>query len=150
MSRALISKDTKTWTMLYKTYIRSILEYGITAYCPFLKGQLAKLESVQKWATIQIRGIGRYSYEKRKSICHLPSIEERMDRGIALEVFKLQNNISGISANRFTSIEPKYTLRSISSLNYYQGYAKTEKRKTALVFKAHKLWQNIPLEKNVY
>ena len=53
LSRALISKNVKTWMLLYKGYIRSILEYGLTAYCPYQKGQLAALEGVQRWMTRQ-------------------------------------------------------------------------------------------------
>ena len=59
LSRALISKNVKTWMLLYQGYIRSILEYGLTAYCPYQKGQLAALEGVQRWMTRQVPGIGR-------------------------------------------------------------------------------------------
>ena len=89
MSRSFLSKNVYTCSMLYKGYIRSILEYGITAYCPYQKGQIDSFEKVQRWVTRQFPGIGKFAYEKRLDICNLTTIEERMDRGIAIETFKI-------------------------------------------------------------
>ena len=88
MSIALVSKDIKTWMKLYKTYIRRIIEYGITAYCPYQKGQLATLESVQRWATIQIPGLGKYPYDTRKNLCN--AISAKMQFRFLLKKFWLR------------------------------------------------------------
>ena len=40
MYKAFLSKNAYTWSMIYKGYIRSILEYGITEYCPYQRGQI--------------------------------------------------------------------------------------------------------------
>ena len=55
------------------------------------KGQLEALERVQRWVTKQVPGIGRYRYETRREICQLNTIEDRLQRGIAIETFKFQN-----------------------------------------------------------
>ena len=123
MSRALISKNAKTWTLLYKGYIRSILEYALNAYCPYQRGHLDILEGVQSWVTRQIPGFGKRPYEKRREICNLSTIEDRMTRGLAIEMFKIRNNLSGISKERFTEINHQYNSRSISSQNVYQELA---------------------------
>ena len=88
MLRAFVSKRTDKWVKLFNTYVRSIIEYGITGYCPHKIGHKNKLESVQRWITRQIPGIGKLSYEDRLNICHLPTIEHRLQSGIALETFK--------------------------------------------------------------
>ena len=146
LSRALISKKTDIWVKLFKTYVRSIIEYGITAYCPYKIGQLNKLESVQRWTTRQIPGIGKYSYEDRLKICHLPSIEQRLQRGIALETYKFINGYSGLSSDRMTQVASSYCLRSISNLNLYQEFSRSETRKYSFTCRAPTIWNNIPLD----
>ena len=146
MSRALISKNAKTWTLLYKGYIRSILEYALTAYCPYQRGHLDALERVQRWMTRQIPGIGKRPYEKRREICNLSTIEDRMTRGLAIEMFKIRNNLSGISKDRFSEINHQYNSRSISSQNVYQELAKSDKRKYAFTCRSSSIWRKIPSE----
>ena len=146
LSRVRISKNVKTWKLLYKGYIRSILEYGLTAYCPYQKGQLAALEGVQRWMTRQVPGIGRLPYEQRRKICNLISIEDRLERGVVLELFKIQNNLSGVSNSRVTQITHNYSSRSISSQDVYIPFAKNDKRKNSLICRSASLWKNLPTE----
>lgn len=43
MSRAVLSKNAYTRSKIYKDYVRSILEYGIKVYCPYLRGHVISL-----------------------------------------------------------------------------------------------------------
>ena len=146
MARALLSKDKKIWMTLYKVYVRSILEYALVAYCPYQRGHLEELERVQRWITRQVPGIGKYPYDTRREICHLNTLEQRLERGIAIEVYKFQNGISGLSQDRLQMINHPYESRSISSNDIYQIFAKTEKRRNSFICRAPVIWRKIPSE----
>ena len=82
--------------------------------------------------TRQVPGIGRLPYEQRRKICNLISIEDRLERGVVLEMFKIQNNLSGVSNSRVTQITHNYSSKSISSQDVYIPFAKNDKRKKHL------------------
>ena len=90
--------------------------------------------------------MGRLPYEQRRKICNLISIEDRLERGVVLEMFKIQNNLSGVSNSRVTQITHNYSSRSISSQDVYILFAKNDKRKNAFICRSASLWKNLPTE----
>ena len=67
---------------LYKSLLRSRLEYCIQALSPYHKKDIEVLERVQKRATQIDYGYADLNYTDRLSLLELPSLEERMVRGI--------------------------------------------------------------------
>lgn len=56
--KGLVTKDKKVLTVAYKTYVRSIVEFGSIVFSPYKKKYTAMLERVQKkftrWALIRV------------------------------------------------------------------------------------------------
>src|SRR6218665_1168216 len=54
--RTIVTRDKDTILRLYKTLLRSQLEYCIQVWSPYLKQDMEKLEKVQRRATKMIQG----------------------------------------------------------------------------------------------
>ena len=81
----------ETFTLLFKSLVRPILEYGHCVWNPDeekQKGLCAKLENVQKRATKLLGEIKDLPYPERLRKLKLPSLEHRRRRGDAIEVYK--------------------------------------------------------------
>jgi len=87
--------------MLYKSMVRSHLEYANSVWSPFKVGDILTLEKVQKRATKLIFSIKHLSYAERLKKLNLPTLKYRRARGDMIEVFKIltgkYNNVNNIS-----------------------------------------------------
>ncbi|CAC5380825.1 unnamed protein product [Mytilus coruscus] len=72
---------------LYKSIIRSLLEYSTTMWSPYLKKDIRKTEKMQRRATKLVPSIRNLSYVERLKILDLPTLEYRRDRYNMLQVY---------------------------------------------------------------
>lgn len=79
--------------MLYKSLVRSHLEYGVSVWSPHYEYLIEKLEKVQKRAIKLIISIKHLKYEERLRHLKLPTLKFRRVRGDMIEVYKFFNNI---------------------------------------------------------
>ena len=84
---------------LYKTIVRSHLEYCIQTWRPYRKKYFNMLERVQRRATKIIQKLRNISYEMRLKECDLTTLETRRLRGDKIEVFKILNGYENIDRN---------------------------------------------------
>ena len=54
--------DVKTWTILYKLFVRSQLEHGVCVWYPYKKYIIDELERVQRRATKMLKQCKNLSY----------------------------------------------------------------------------------------
>ena len=73
--------------MLYKSLVRSHLEYAYSVWSPYhvQVQDIEALEKVQKMATKLISSLKHSSYEERLRILHLPTLKFRRSRGDMIE-----------------------------------------------------------------
>lgn len=83
----------KTFTQLYKSLVRPLLEYGHCVWQPHLKTLSSDLESVQRRATKLLGHLKETPYPERLQILGLPSLEHRRVRGDMIEVYKYTHNL---------------------------------------------------------
>jgi hypothetical protein len=74
---------------LYKSLVRSHLEYCVQAWSPHLRKDIELIEKVQHRATKMIHGLGKYFYEKRLAILGITKLKTRRMRGDIVEVFQI-------------------------------------------------------------
>jgi len=89
-----------TFVLLYKTMVRSHLNYCFSAWAPCKKGDIEALGKVQKRATkipLSLRHIG---YPDRLKVCKLTTLHYRQIRGDMIEVYKI------VSGKYYSAITP--------------------------------------------
>ena len=82
---------------LYKTYVRSHLEYNIAAWIPSKKKEISRLERVQRRATKLVPQLRYMNYESRLANLGLPTLEERRLRGDLIQYFKFYKGLNEVS-----------------------------------------------------
>ena len=96
MKRGLKCRDKGSWTLLFKTYIRSHLEYCVQAWRPWRKSDEKDIERVQKRALRQINGFKDLTYKQRLTEAGLTTMAERRERGDLIEAYKQCRGLSQV------------------------------------------------------
>ena len=65
INRNFSNLDTKSFVLLYKCLVRSVVEYASSVWSPYKVGQISDLEKVQKRATKIISSCRKLSYKDR-------------------------------------------------------------------------------------
>ena len=125
---------THTFLPLYKTMVRSHLEYAIAVWYPYKIKHKIAIENVQRRATKELPGMRDLSYIERLKLMKLPTLAYRRLRGDMIEVYKiiheLYDNESAPNLLKWEDV----TLRSGNrghSLKIFTQRAKTNLRKNA-------------------
>lgn len=93
--------DIKSFKLLYKTYVRPLLEVNSSIWSPFLKKDIERLETVQKRAIRMVNCLRgqQLSYDDKLRILDLPSLQKRRRRGDLIETFKILRGFYDVDAN---------------------------------------------------
>jgi len=146
LSRALVSKDARTWASLYRTFVRPHIEYASSAWIPHLASHLTTLGTVQRWFTRQIPGIGRLNQDERESECGLEPVASRIRRGIVIETFKSKAGFSGVQYDMLQPIAHEYDTRGREAGNFTHVKPKKDVRKFSFSAIAPILWDDVNAE----
>jgi len=92
IKRNFIHMDKHIFSFLYKSIVRSHIEYANSVWNPFKKGDIKDIEKKIKRATKLIILLKHIPYIERLRQLNLPTIKYRRLRGDIIEVFKITNN----------------------------------------------------------
>ena len=99
--------DESSFSMLFKTPVRPILEYNNTIWNPRFKSVNAKIESVQRRATNMIHGTKNLSYPERLKAVNLPTLAFGRLRGDMIQVCKYLNGKYDVANTQLFSIDQR-------------------------------------------
>ena len=88
--------NCKSFSKLFKTLIRPVLEYGYIIWSPRFKKDIEAIERVQKRATKLVYNVRNTSYIDRLRVLKIPSLTYRRFRGDMIQVYKLLHNLEDI------------------------------------------------------
>ena len=111
--KVFLSRDRKFLVNMYKTYVRSKLEYASEVWSPYLLADINLLERVQKLFTRRIPGLENVSYAERLRILNLDTLEKRRVIKDLVMVYKIVNGLVDLNfSDMFT----------FSSVNVTRGH----------------------------
>lgn len=84
-------------SILFKSLVRPILEYGTALWSPHLGCLQSELEKVQHRATKLIPEISDLPYEERLAFLNLPSLSYRRARKDIIQIYKLLHGLYDIN-----------------------------------------------------
>ena len=83
--------DKDTFILLYKSLVRTSLEYGHSIWNPSRVSYISDIEKVQKRATKMVHTCKHLSYVERLKFLQLPTLKFRRIRGDMIEAYKILN-----------------------------------------------------------
>ncbi len=87
------SRDKLVMMTLFKSLIRSRLEYGCEIWNPYLIKDINKIEQIQRSYTNKIENIKHLNYWERLSKLNIKSLQRRREKIIIIHIWKILNNI---------------------------------------------------------
>ena len=94
---------------LYKTYVRSHLEYCSPVWSPYEKQDIEKIEAVQRSFTSKIEGMDDLDYWERLQALGIYSLQRRRERYKILYIWKMSRNLVPVIPGM--DLEPNYNTR---------------------------------------
>ncbi len=89
MLRTFQSRHRNVLLPVYKSIIRPLLEYATVIWTPHCKTDINEIESVQRYFTKRIEGLGSLSYSLRLGALQLSTLENRRSYFDLVECHKL-------------------------------------------------------------
>ena len=135
--------DKTSFMLLYKSLIRSSLEYCQSVWSPSKVSDICSLEKVQKRATKMVVNCKKLSYLERLKFLRLPTLKFRRIRGDMIEVYKILNN------KYDDQVVPKFS-RNVSertrgnSLKLNVERCKYNLRKFSFSVRIVNIWNSLP------
>jgi len=97
--------DEKDFLIIYKTYVRSHLEYCIQVWSLHLATGILCLENIQRAATKIVPGLKKLEYGDRLKRLGLTMLETRRKRADLIETYKILSGKENIESNKFLNCQ---------------------------------------------
>ena len=133
--------DAESFVPLYKTLVRTHLEFASSVWQPYKIKHIDTIENVQRQATKQLPGLKELSYSERLKKLKLPTLGFRRVRGDMIKLYKILNDTYDREAAPFIKLWMEMAPRAGARGNSKQLYsqrAKSEMRKNSFVIRVVK------------
>ena len=146
VKRNFIYLTPDSFAILYKSMIRSHLEYAVSVWNPHYQSLIEKLEKIQKRATKLVLTVKKLCYEERLRKLKLPTLKYRRIRGDMIEMYKI---FAGKYDSEITEwITGKCTERQYDTRNHryalQQSHIHYDIRKFSFSNRIIPLWHSLP------
>jgi len=135
--------DKPMLAQLYKSLIRSHLEYANTVWCPMKQADIDHLERVQRRATKLITVMKDLSYPERLRTLKLPTLVYRRARGDMIEVYKILHNLVDSTDQSPLHLADQGATRG-HSFKLQKRYCRTALRAHAFSQRVVDKWNSLP------
>ncbi len=137
--------SSEALVMLYKSFVRPHLEYASAAWCPYHRGEIQLLESVQKFALkVCLKAWDHsMSYNDMLESSGVCSLEHRRMVGRVSHLFKILNNLTHFPTNDIQPKDTTYKTRQQNSHSLKPIICRTLAYKNSFVPATVELWNKL-------
>jgi ribonuclease P/MRP protein subunit RPP40 len=142
IKRNFLYLDKNNFVPLYTTIVRPQLEYAQCIWSPYKRGDVRRIEAVQRYATRQVRGIRQLTYEERLRFLDLPTLVFRRMRGDMIETYKILHCIYDNTVSPILPLAENH-LRG-NKLKLYKRRANSDLRRNFFTIRVVDFWNALP------
>ena len=149
IKRTVGTGNLDTFSILYKSLVRPILEYAAPVWRPYLVKNVHAIEKVQRRASRLAlnQGRGEMSYEDRCKLLNWPTLSIRRDYLSLIECYKIVFGLSeNINFSDYFEFSKLSSTRSNHKFKLYVKPARVNCYKHSLFIRIVKLWNSLPTE----
>jgi hypothetical protein len=144
IKKSFVHFDHKLLNLLYKTFIRPLLEFAIPVWSPYMKGDIDTIERVQHRATKLVHSISNLCYEDRIRELGLTTLSERRQRGDMIQLFKIMHKMEYLDrGNDFQVIQNQVRGHCFK---YFKEITRLQSREYYFFNRCANLWNSLPNE----
>ena len=132
--------DCNFYVMLYTCYIRPILESSPQVWSPIQKGNIDRIERVQRYFTKRLPGLKEVPYLNRLNQLKLESLECRRIQSDLVLFYKMIHGKTNINIDSFRFT---HSYRGHDK-TLFLNYSRTDKRKYYWVNRIVHFWNSLP------
>ena len=139
------SRESDVMLTLFRSLIRTRLEYCCEIWNPHLLKDIRRIEQVQRSFTVKINGMREIDYWSRLEKLKIRSLQRRREKQIILHVWKILNNVYPNSINlEFKETQRPKAIRAIlNPLPRIRGRTLTL-YESSFIINSVKLWRILP------
>ena len=143
------SREPEVMMTLYKTYVRSQLEYCSLLWHPQNIEDIQSIEGVQRTFTSRISGISHLSYWDRLVVLNLMSLQRRRERFIIIMMWKLLHRLAPNDVGiRFNYHERRGSTAELPSFPRGCRMSVVTRYDSSFAYMGPRLWNVLPRDIN--
>ena len=135
--------DQEMLVVLYKSLVRPILEYGSQVWSPLKKGQIDRIESVQRRMTRILPKLRKKPYSERLIMLGLPTLNYRRLRADLIQIYKLMNQAEYMPEGFSLELSKEGRTRG-HYLKLKKQSCNTKLRQNTLAIRVVNWWNKLP------
>ncbi len=136
--------DKDMFTILYKTLIRPLVEYGNCIWNPLFNKDRQIIEKVQRRATRLVPELKDSEYTDRLRALKLPTLAYRRLRGDMIQVYKIMHGINDVKRETFFEMAPADRGTRGNKLKIQKQHARLNIRKNTFSHRVVAAWNSLP------
>src|SRR6267154_1638672 len=140
--RNISNKSAEGMLILYKTLVRTVLDYCVQVWRPYKKKDMIKLEKVKKRFTKMIEGYKIKSYEQRLAKLGITTLEGRFHRADMIQVYKILNDKKNIFPTDFLELSSRAGRKN--SLKLFKRRSNGDISKYCFASRVVDPWNDLP------